>query len=361
MLPSPAPGYSRALNWFGWFSAVATLGLICIGGLVTSHGAGLAVPDWPNTYGYNMFFFPVSKWVGGILYEHTHRLAASGVGLLTTVLAVWLWRRESRRWVRWLGVAAFFGVVVQGVLGGLRVTLLKDELGIVHATLAQLFLVLVAGIGLVTTRTWLRGVGTPSPSRGLVNGLCLACGLVLAQLVLGAAMRHQHAGLAIPDFPLAYGRWWPATEADAIAFYNQSRVEVRALNPITAGQIILHLAHRIGALLILLTVAGCVWRAWRELGFRRPFVRACVVWLGLVLAQITLGAVTVWSNKSADLTTAHVAVGATTLVVGSLLALWAVRASFCVTRSQQSPSAPPRPPRAARVRPRHESLRTCLF
>jgi cytochrome c oxidase assembly protein subunit 15 len=338
----PPPNRSRALNWYAWFTAGATLVLICFGGLVTSHGAGLAVPDWPNTYGYNMFFFPVSQWVGGIFYEHTHRLVASGVGLLTTILAVWLWRRETRRWVRWTGVAAFIGVVVQGVLGGLRVTLLKDELGIVHAALAQLFLLLVSGIALVTTGAWRRGGVVPPPSRCLGNGLCFVSGLVLAQLILGAAMRHQHAGLAIPDFPLAYGRWWPATDPDAIAFYNQNRIEVHAANPITAGHITLHMAHRLGALLILVGVAGCAWRTWRELGFRRPFARGCAAWLALVLVQVTLGAVTVWTNKSADLTTAHVAVGAMALVVGSLLALWAVRASFCSARiTAVTPSTQP--------------------
>ena len=88
-------------------TAAAALVLICAGGLVTSHGAGMAVPDWPNTFGYNLFLFPVSKWVGGILYEHTHRLIASGVGLMTTVLAVWLWLKEPRRWMRWLVMPIF--------------------------------------------------------------------------------------------------------------------------------------------------------------------------------------------------------------------------------------------------------------
>src|SRR5438046_3755492 len=98
------------LSRFALLTAFATLVLICVGGLVTSHGAGMAVPDWPNTFGYNLFFFPVSQWVGGVFYEHTHRLVASGVGLLTTILAVWLWLKESRRWLRWLGVIGFFSV-----------------------------------------------------------------------------------------------------------------------------------------------------------------------------------------------------------------------------------------------------------
>ena len=107
--------------------------------MVTSKGVGLAVPDWPTTFGYNMFFFPFRKWVGGIFFEHTHRLIASTVGFLTIILAVWLWRAESRRWVRNLGFAALGAVILQGVLGGLRVTLLKDEIGIFHACLAQAY------------------------------------------------------------------------------------------------------------------------------------------------------------------------------------------------------------------------------
>jgi cytochrome c oxidase assembly protein subunit 15 len=98
--------------------------------MVTSKGVGLAVPDWPTTFGYNMFLFPVSKWVGGILFEHTHRLMGSVVGFLTIILAVWLWLSEDRQWVRNLGVIALAGVILQGILGGLRVTMMKDEIGI---------------------------------------------------------------------------------------------------------------------------------------------------------------------------------------------------------------------------------------
>src|SRR6266446_1596925 len=119
------------LNRFAWFTAFATLLLICSGGMVTSKGVGLAVPDWPTTFGYNMFLFPASKWIGGIFFEHTHPLIASTVGFLTIILAGWLWRSEDREWVRNLGVIAVAAVVLQGVLGGLRVTMLKNEIGIV--------------------------------------------------------------------------------------------------------------------------------------------------------------------------------------------------------------------------------------
>lgn len=305
---------------FAALTALATLGLIVIGGLVTSHGVGMAVPDWPTTYGYNMFLFPFDKWVGGVFYEHTHRLAASGVGLLTMILAVWLWIKEERRWLRWLGVAALVLVIFQGVLGGLRVTLYKDELGIFHAAIAQLYLLLMAAIAFVLTKTWRRLNGLrpnvlfPVVLRPLVLGSTL---LILGQLILGATMRHQHAGLAVPDFPLAYGQIWPPTDPEFIQTVNSQRLDVREFSPITAGQIYLHMAHRIVAVLILGAVAACAVVA-RKSSLPPNFRRTAAGWLVLILAQAGLGAWTVWSNKAADVATAHVLFGAVSLVWGGL-------------------------------------------
>src|SRR5499425_55488 len=148
--------YSKWLNRFAWLTCVATVLLICSGGMVTSKNAGLAVPDWPTTFGYNMFLFPVSKWIGGIFFEHTHRLIASTIGLLTIILAIWLWRGEHRESVRNLGFIAVAGVMLQGILGGLRVTMLKDEIGIFHACIAQAFLGLIVVIALALSPTWQR-------------------------------------------------------------------------------------------------------------------------------------------------------------------------------------------------------------
>ena len=306
------------LRRFSFLTAFCTLILICFGGLVTSKGAGLAVPDWPNTYGYNMFFFPISKWVGGIFYEHTHRLVASGVGLLTTILAVWLWLAESRALLRWLGVAAWIAVVVQGVLGGLRVTQLKDEIGIFHASLAQLFFVLVTTIGVLQTGWWRRLVpAADDAGRFLRLWLGVATGLVLVQLMLGATMRHQHAGLAVPDFPLAYGRIWPATDATSIDRYNQTRMEVQASRPITAAHVWVHMLHRVGAVTILATVLALAWRARRRLGAGHSMAKGAAVWGALLLIQAGLGAFSIWTGKSADIATAHVAVGSVCLVWGA--------------------------------------------
>lgn len=350
-----AQNYNRWLHWFIVVTAAATFLLLGSGGMVTSHEAGMSVPDWPNTYGYNMFLFPVSKWVGGIFYEHTHRLLASGIGLLTTALAVWLWRREARAWICWLGVLAFVLVALQGVLGGLRVTLDIDKLGIVHGALAQLFFVLICGLALFTSRWWQNFVAAVGDRRSNGNAAVTDRGyknlrtlvlattiLIFVQLILGATMRHQHAGLAIPDFPSAYGKIWPDTSAAAVAHYNADRMEVISENPITAFQIILQMAHRVVALAIFIGVAVCAWRvrkpgapaSWPagqvpNANFRRQDAgapgdgvpihrRLSLFWLGLIVVQIILGAATIWSNKAADVATAHVLVGALALATGVL-------------------------------------------
>jgi len=366
------------LKRYAVFSAGMTFVLVWMGGLVTSKGYGLAVPDWPNTYGYNMFFFPPSKWIGGIFFEHSHRLVASLVGFLTLILALWLFGRKSRpvlrwggvlfivaglcaclifpahdkenislsilglgalaasfvwpacesspRWLRIMGVSAFIAVVVQGVLGGLRVTQMDARIGIFHATLAQLFLVLVSAIALSQTEFWRRlsVQAEKDRSRFRIFFVATTC-LVLGQLVLGATMRHQHAGLSIPDFPMAYGKVWPDTSLAAILRYNQNRMEPLDYNPITAFQIELQMLHRIMALVILIATGLGAWRASHYLGRRHPLARLAIVWFGLVLMQAFLGAATIWTGKTADIATAHLACGALCLVTGGLTSVLSFR------------------------------------
>ena len=283
----------------------------------------MAVPDWPTSYGYNMFLFPVSQWVGGVFYEHTHRLAASAVGLLTTILAIGLWMKEERRWVRRLGVLAWVAVCVQGLLGGLRVTLYKQELGIFHAALAQVFLITVSAIAFVLSAKWHRLVGQGRSirfHRWFRRSILASTLLILGQLVIGATMRHQHAGLAVPDFPLAYGRVWPQTDANVLEKVNRSRLDYRDFAPITAAQIYLHMAHRFNACLILAFVLFSRYLAGKGEA-NIPMRRLTNGWLGLILFQAFLGAYTIWSNKAADVATAHVAFGAASLVAGALLYL----------------------------------------
>jgi cytochrome c oxidase assembly protein subunit 15 len=170
--------------------ALATLGATCVlillGGLVTNTGAALAVPDWPSTFGYNMVLFPWSRMVGGILYEHSHRLMGALVGVLTLALAVTLWREGGR--LRRLGLVAVAVVVGQGVLGGLRVVLLEDTLAIVHGCLAQAFFALLAVIALLTAP---RGRVPAAPVDPALRGMTvLAAALVYVQIVFGALLTH---------------------------------------------------------------------------------------------------------------------------------------------------------------------------
>lgn len=386
---------------FAVLTALATLALIGIGGLVTSNGAGMAVPDWPTSYGYNMFALPIQFWKGGIFYEHTHRLWASIVGVLVVALTRWLGGRASRLplaivglaetlagvaifvfwpnlqgtghfltgiggvvllaalvWVRneraerplpGLGWLAFGLVQFQGLLGGLRVVLFKDQIGIFHAALAQLFFVLLCAIAMLTSRRWTKlGQAQISISRPLRNLIVATTLLIFGQLILGATMRHQHAGLAIPDFPLAYGKLWPATDAASVLRFNQDRIEVAAAHPITAFQIELQMAHRIVALLILAAVALCAWRVWRP-GFNRSGAiekgtqdvarRLALVWLGLILVQVVLGAATILTHKAADIATAHVLVGALSLATGALLCIIAARSPESVRSAAILPVA----------------------
>jgi cytochrome c oxidase assembly protein subunit 15 len=183
----------------------ATFLLILVGGVVTATGAGLAVPDWPTTFGYNMFLFPFSGMVGGVLYEHSHRLIGSLVGLLTVALVVLLWSVDMRRWVRWLGAAAVLAVLVQGVLGGLRVVLVAGELAFLHGVLAHAYLGLAASLALFTSRAWKSQV-TPLPvgAVGRLPGWLLVVTVATyVQIALGAVVTHTgrrldaHLGLAV--------------------------------------------------------------------------------------------------------------------------------------------------------------------
>jgi cytochrome c oxidase assembly protein subunit 15 len=241
--------------------------------------------------------------VGGVFYEHGHRMVASFVGLLTLVLAVWTARAEPRRGVRRLAWLALLAVVLQGLLGGLTVIFyLPPWISIAHACLAQTFLCLAVALAYATSREWLAATGGVSGAGHVVIGGVAATATVFVQLLLGALMRHTGAGLAIPTFPLAFGRLVP---------------------PLDDVRVAVHFAHRVGALLVAATV---VHLAWRAQGSRQPRLR----WLGwalgaLVVLQIALGALAVLTGKAVTPTTLHVATGAAILGGCFLLTLRARR------------------------------------
>ena len=236
---------------------------------------------------------------------------------------------------------------LQGLLGGLRVVWLADEIGIFHGVLAQGFLFLLVAVAVLSS-SWWRRLPPVKVSPALRRLLWLATGLVVLQLVLGATMRHRHAGLAVPDFPLAYGRVWPHTNPEAIAAYNRQRIEVHAARPIAAADVWLHMLHRLGAAAVLLSVAAAAWRARRHLPAGHPLRRTVLAWLALVATQFALGALTVWTNKAADVATAHVVFGSLALVTGGLTCLMAGRrapeaalpAPAAPSPSQNHPSHP---------------------
>ncbi|MBI4886230.1 MAG: heme A synthase [Acidobacteria bacterium] len=294
------------LHRFAVFVAAATALLIFAGGLVTSTDSGLSVPDWPTTYGWFMFTFPLDKMVGGIRFEHSHRLIASAVGFLIVVLAAWLWRAEPRRWVRRLGYLALAAVVTQGVLGGITVLwFLPEPISIAHAGLAPLVFCLIVTIALVTSPGWTRG--HPSDDRTLQRVAAATTTLTYGQMLIGATMRHTGAGLAIPDFPLVFGRLVP---------------------PVWTTPIAMHYAHRLGAL----AVAACVLATAGHVLFhhrtRAELRRPAVLLLFVLLLQLTLGALTVLSGKQYLINSLHVVMGAVVLVTSLVLTLRAYRPRF---------------------------------
>src|SRR5580765_2036371 len=187
------------LHRFAKFLVACTVILILAVSLVTSHDAGLSVPDWPTSYGWNMFTFPPSMWVANIFYEHGHRLIASTVGFLTIILAVWLWVADPRRWLRWFGVAALGAVIAQGILGGITVLFfLPDAVSTAHAGLAEVFFCMTVAIALFTSPRWIAGrrstdgaAGTREVDDATLRRLAAATtALVYIQILIGATMRH---------------------------------------------------------------------------------------------------------------------------------------------------------------------------
>lgn len=286
--PEIRPPFEPWRHRYALLVAIATVVLLMAGGLVTSTGSGLAVPDWPLSFGR---FFP--RMTGGVLFEHGHRLVAAAVGFLTVVLALWFRVRESRPWVRRLAYAAVGTVIAQGLLGGLTVLLrLPPSVSVLHACLAQGFFCVVVLLALATSDSFLARNPGPGGRRvppALWKLGALATGLVYVQLILGAVMRHTGAGLAIPDVPLAFGRIVPPFESFEIA---------------------IHFAHRVGALLAAVAVLGLAGWILRVQGGVSGFAVPARLLVLMVLIQLALGAATVLTRLAVLPATAHVVLGA---------------------------------------------------
>lgn len=328
--------YNKSLHYFAVFTACCTLFLIVAGGLVTSTGSGLAVPDWPLSYGQVM-----PPMVGGIFYEHGHRMIATFVGFLTTVLAIWLWRKEDRQWVRVLGIIALCAVIAQGLLGGLTVIfLLPTAVSVSHATLAQTFFGIVASIALFTSKWWRSEHSffvEEQKKRVLVKLSVLTTLAVYVQLILGALMRHTFSGMAVPDFPLAYGQLFPSLSPESLQSYNSyliyNDIRLAADGAITGGQIFIHVLHRAWAIVVLTMVLWTSIRLQKISQASKRLSRFSLLLISLVIVQITLGAWTVLSRKAVDVTTAHVATGALLLVVCVVVTLHVIKLADVKGRS----------------------------
>ena len=277
------------LHRFALFTAFSTLCLIIAGALVTSNEAGLSVPDWPLSYGQLM-----PPMIGGVFYEHGHRMIASFVGLLTIVLAAWLWKAETRGWVKKLGLAALGAVIAQGVLGGLTVIfLLPVAISVSHACLAQVFFCMIVSLAWFTSPSWQRqheGLGPRLPDAGApsLRALSLtANAAVFVQLMMGAALRHKGFGI-IP--------------------------------------------HLIGAMAVAVLVVWIMARVVTQYPGRPEILHWALLLNGLVMLQLVLGAGTYWIREITEaavqpllpmvlLTVAHVAVGALIFAVSVILSI----------------------------------------
>jgi cytochrome c oxidase assembly protein subunit 15 len=263
-----------------------------------------------------MFTFPPSKWVGGIFYEHGHRLIASGVGFLTIILTVWLWLSEPRRWVRWLGVVSLAAVITQGVLGGLTVLFfLPAAISTAHAALAEIFFCLVVSIALFTAPSWRAGAAAPAPLErsarasdpNLRTIATATTALIYVQILLGATMRHTEAGLAIPDFPLMFGHLLPTHWDPKIA---------------------VHFAHRVGALVVVVSVITTWIQVQRHRAEHRDLTRLAAFLVAMVAVQFSLGAATVLSGLNVGINSLHVVCGALVLATSLTVTLKSWRTLF---------------------------------
>lgn len=303
------------IHFFAVFTAASTLWLIFMGALVKSHEAGLAVPDWPNTYGQFMFTFPFDMWRANIFYEHSHRLVASFVGFLILVQAVVLQLKTDRPYLKKLGWAALGAVILQGILGGLTVIfLLPTWISTSHATLAQITLCLTTAIALITSKNWALSEehsydGRNYPSLRKLSGFVIIA--IFVQLILGALMRHEEAGLAIPTFPLSNGKVIP--------------------DFVSLG-VVLNFLHRSWAFVVAILIVTLNIRVYRTTvkALRIP----AIIGIVLVLIQISLGAITIWSGKEPNWTSLHVVTGASVLMT-EFIVYMRVRYCLCSIGEEQ--------------------------
>lgn len=338
--------YQPALAWFAAFAGAWVFVLVSLGAFTTTIGAGMAFPDWPLSNGS----VNPSGWLTEIdkFAEHAHRISATVMGTLTIILAVWLWFTEERGWLRKLGWYAVGLVVLQGVVGGLRVlcdhfqvNMVNTSLGrlfaMLHAVLAQAFVCTLLTLAAACARPWIERragwTGSPSPALRRIGAWCV--GLLFVQLGIAAVMRHSFAGLAIPTFPMSTSSGGLLPEA-----WNFG--------------VAIQFAHRVMAATIGVALAIYGHFLWREKPAPRLLRLSGFGLLALVAAQIALGAEIIWTGRSVYVTTGHVLVGAATLAATYLVTLLVYRGADAPAERVAGARAPAAAPRllATEARPR---------
>jgi heme a synthase len=324
--------YNRPLHAFCCVLMCATFILLMSGGTVTSKGVGMAVPDWPTTFNENMFLASPKNWFGpgrwAQFWEHSHRLMGSLVGLLTIIETVWLLRvKPVRLWLRVVGVLLLVLVIVQGLMGGFRVTENSSFLAMIHGIHAQIYFALTILAAAATGPVWAQAASNntwarTSGAQGVIWGSRLLLLVLLIQLVLGAAVRHFKAGLAIYDFPTSYGGLMPPMNQAAL---DAKLAQLPFAHQGSAGyavwQVHLHFTHRVFAIVVTLVVGWVFVQVYRRASDFKELSRPAGALAVLLLVQVALGASVIWTARHSEVTTLHQSTGALLLGTAVLLAI----------------------------------------
>lgn len=305
--------YKPALAIFAALGGAWVFVLVALGAFTTSIGAGMVFPDWPLSNGS----LNPSGWLNNLAMfaEHSHRLSAAVMSTLTIILAVWLWRVEERSWLRKLALFAVILVLVQALVGGLRV--LFDHLHIetvdtsvgrlfamLHAVLAQLFACTLVAIAVGCSRHWIER--TVPVGEGLRRVGVICCVLLFAQLAIGSVMRHSFAGLAIPTFP-------------------HSNLEGGLFPAVWNFRVGIHFAHRVMAVILSFALVWFAIKIWRDRASSLAMRCGASTLVSLLAFQVLLGAQIIWTHRAVAVTTGHVLIGACTLATTFWLAWLAHR------------------------------------
>ena len=274
------------LHRFSLLVVATTVVLIYAGGLVTTIGAGLAVPDWPLSFGS---LNPSGWWKQPMVREeHGHRLIGATVGLMTLILCIWIQLRVQKKWLRTMGYVALATVIVQGILGGLRVIDKNIYFAMIHACLAQAFFCILITISWGTSRVWTQNREFDQKTGELKTVIpTIACVSVYLQLIVGAIMRHSGAGMAIPTFPLIFGGIFPPEWNFGIG---------------------IHYVHRVWAFVVLILIVVLAVKSTRSSSFWLRIMANTA--LGLTFVQIGIGGLLILTGRGILPTTLHVVVGA---------------------------------------------------